>query len=176
MKYVPNGLTILRLCLVPVFAYMFFAPIENNHIYALVIFMVAGLTDLMDGYIARKYDVVSVFGIVLDPLADKLMLLTALVCLTRIGVMPAWALWIMLVSESLLILTGTYMYFKKEKDVIPANKFGKTATILFAAAVFLMVMFPGGIVTRLVLVLALAAKIVSFTSYALQMLQKKSNS
>ena len=173
MKYVPNALTITRLFLVPIFAYIFFAPFENNHIYALVIFLAAGLTDLLDGYLARKFDVVSKVGIVLDPLADKMMLMTALVCLTLIGIMPAWALWIMLVSEGILILAGIYIYFHKDMDVIPANKYGKMATILFAAAVAMMVLLPDSPFTPLVLVLALSGKIVSFASYGLHLMMQR---
>jgi len=166
MRHVPNALTIIRLLLVPVFAYMFFEPIPNGHFYALAIFLVAGLTDVLDGWLARKYNVISVVGIVLDPLADKLMLLTALVCLTMIGIMPVWGLWIMLAIESVQIAVGTYLYFHKEKDVIPANKFGKSATILFAAAVFLMIVLPQNPATLIVLGLAMAGKIASFASYA----------
>lgn len=172
MRYVPNALTVLRLLMVPVFAMLFFSTIENNHIYALIAFLVAGLTDFLDGYIARKYQVVSVVGIVLDPLADKLMLLTALVCLAVYGSMPIWVLVIVLINESILIIAGTSMYFKKKKSVMPANIFGKIATVLFSLAVFLMIVLPGQPLTNIMLIVALVSKIFSFVSYGVNFLKK----
>jgi len=153
------------MCLVPVFAVIFFSSIPNSHIYALVVFLVASLTDMLDGYIARKFNLVSVIGIVLDPLADKMMLLTVLVCLTVYGAMPLWAMLIMLISETILIVGNIFAYFQKSRDVVPANKLGKTATVLFAAAVVLMILLPGHPLTWGALALALATKLISFFYY-----------
>ena len=172
MKYVPNALTILRLFMVPVFAVLFFSSIKNNHLYALIIFLAAGLTDFLDGYIARRYEVVSIVGIVLDPLADKLMLLTALGCLAIYGSMPIWVLVIVLINESILIIAGIKMYFKKTKSVTPANKYGKIATVLFSLAVFFLIVLPGQAFTMAMLIIALGAKIFSFLSYGLNFLKK----
>ncbi len=172
MKYLPNALTILRLFMVPFFAVLFFSPIENNRLYALIIFLVANVTDILDGYLARKYNVVSVVGIVLDPLADKLMLLTALVCLWIYGSMPIWVLAIVLINESILIIVGINMYFRKEKAVIPANKFGKIATVLFSLAVFLMILLPGQPITIVIVIIALVSKLISFTSYGIKYVKK----
>jgi cardiolipin synthase len=166
MKHVPNILTVIRLFLVPIFAVLYFSDIENNHFYALGIFILAGVTDVLDGYIARKYDLVSIVGTVLDPLADKLMLLTALICLTLDGVMPVWAMAIMLVKELFMMTSGVYLYFRKEKVVIPANKFGKMATVLFSLAVFLMIVLPDHWATLPVLVVAIASKLSALVSYA----------
>ena len=166
MKHVPNILTILRLLMIPVFVYLYFSDLPNAHFYALAVFVLAGITDVLDGYIARKYNLVSVVGTVLDPLADKLMLLTALICLTLDGIMPLWAMAIMLVKELFMITGGLIMYFRKEKSVIPANKFGKLATLLFSLAVFFMIVRPGTWYTMALLVLAIASKLSAFTSYA----------
>jgi len=165
MKYLPNIITIVRLILIPVFVFFFFSPVMYNHLYALAVFLIAGITDLIDGYIARKYNVITDVGKVLDPLADKLMLLTALTCLTIYGIIPLWVLTIMMVLESLLIIAGVYLYYNKKRDVVPANKLGKGATVLFAAAVVLMVLLPGHTVTWLVLAAAVAAKLISFLYY-----------
>jgi len=140
--------------------------------YALMIFLLAGITDLLDGYLARKYDVVSVVGIVLDPLADKLMLLTALICLYVAAVLPLWVLAVMAVSEGLLILAGIYLYFHKTEKVIPANKFGKMATILFTLAVVLLILLPAADISQWMLLLAVAAKIVSFSTYGLNFIHR----
>lgn len=166
MKYVPNAITLLRLLMVPFFAAIYFSGTANAKAFALALFLAAGLTDILDGYLARKYNVVSVIGIVLDPLADKLMLLTALTCLTFNGIIPLWTLAVMLVIEGALILAGIYLYFNKEKDVVPAGKLGKAATILFAAAVSLMILIPGHPVTWIVFWAALAAKAASFLNYS----------
>ena len=172
MKYVPNALTILRLFMVPAFALLFFSLIPNNHRYALLIFLLAGFTDWLDGFLARKYDVVTVVGIVLDPLADKLMLLTALFCLTIYGSMPIWVLAIILANESILIIVGVAMYFRKKKSVIPANKFGKIATLLFTLAVFLMIVLPGHSFTMTIMIIALISKLISFASYGIRYFKK----
>jgi cardiolipin synthase len=175
MKHVPNALTILRLIMVPIFVMLFFSPMKNNHIYALAVFLAASITDILDGYIARKYDLVSIVGIVLDPLADKLMLLTALICLTISGLMPLWVLVIMLLNESILIITAVFMYFRKEKSAVPANIFGKIATVLFSIAVFMLIVLPGYPSTKMILIIALLSKIASFTSYGIGYLQAKKN-
>ena len=172
MKYVPNALTILRLFMVPAFALLFFSSIADSHLYALLIFLLAGFTDWLDGFLARKYDVVSIVGIVLDPLADKLMLLTALFCLTIYGSMPIWVLAIILANESILIIVGITMYFRKKKSVIPANKFGKAATVLFTLAVFLMIVLPGHSFTMTIMIIALISKLISFGSYVIRYFKK----
>jgi cardiolipin synthase len=166
MKYVPNAITLLRLLMVPFFAFIYFSGTKNAQVYALALFLAAGATDMLDGYLARKYNVVSVVGIVLDPLADKLMLLTALACLTFKGVIPLWTLAVMLVVEGALILAGIYLYFNEEKDVVPAGKLGKAATVLFAAAVSLMILIPGNPATWIIFWGALGAKVASFVNYA----------
>lgn len=166
MKYLPNIITMIRLILIPVFVFFFFSPMKYNHIYALVVFLIAGLTDLLDGYIARKYNVITEAGKVLDPLADKLMLLTALSCLAIYGIIPVWVLVVMFIPEGLLIIAGVYLYYNKERDVVPANKLGKGATVLFAVAVSFMVLMPGHIATLIILSAAIAAKLISFLYYA----------
>jgi cardiolipin synthase (CMP-forming) len=166
MKYVPNAITLLRLLMVPVFAALYFSGTQNAKIYALAVFLAAGLTDMLDGYLARKYNVVSVIGIVFDPLADKMMQLTALACLAFNRVIPLWTFWVMLVIEGVLILAGIYLYFNVEKDVVPAGKLGKAATVLFAAAVSMMILIPGYPLTWIVFWTALAGKAISFTYYS----------
>lgn len=173
MKHVPNMITFFRLLLIPVFVIVFFSSLENRLLYALGIFLLAGATDALDGYLARKYDVVSVVGIVLDPLADKLMLLTALVCLFFNSEVSLWILILMAGVEGMQILTGIYLYVSKTERVIPANKFGKTATILFTIAVALLLIFPFSTLSHWVLVFAVASKLISFISYGLSFLGRQ---
>lgn len=173
MKHVPNLITIARLFLIPVFIYAFYSGGPNGQLYALIIYLLAGGTDLLDGYLARKYSVVSVVGIVLDPLADKLMLLTALWCLFTAHEIPIVYFTVMVVVESLQILSGIYLYFHPQKTVIPANKFGKSATVLFALAVSLMILIPNSSLAMTILLLAVAAKLVSFTSYLIHYVKRR---
>jgi len=172
MKYIPNAITLLRLFMVPVFAAIYFSGNQNAKIYALAVFLVAGLTDMIDGYLARKYDVVSVIGTVFDPLADKMMQLTALACLALNSVIPLWTFWVMLVIEGVLILAGIYLYFNVEKDVVPAGKLGKAATVLLAAAVSLMILIPVSPLTWIVFWTALAVKAISFINYSKGFIKK----
>jgi cardiolipin synthase len=165
MKYIPNILTIIRLFLVPLFPIIFFAPIDRSHTYALIIFLLAGVTDFLDGYLARKYNVVSVIGIVLDPLADKLMLLTTLACLYISDYIPLWVLIIILIKEASLVLSGIFLYFRKEKTVIPSNKFGKLATITFSIAIFLLIIIPNHSISIIVLSIAIILQFIALTSY-----------
>lgn len=174
MKNIPNAITILRLCLIPVFIWMFFSDTDLNYVWALIIYLFAGVTDLLDGYLARKYNVVTVVGIVLDPLADKLMLLTALACLTLVGILPIWALTIMMIIEGLQIISGIILYFHPRQDVIPANKFGKAATVLFALSVSLMMLAPNLTWTHIILIAAILSKGVSFLSYGIHFFKRQS--
>lgn len=167
MKYIPNILTIIRLCLIPVFVLLFFSSMPNGQFYALLIFILAGVTDVLDGQIARRYNLVSVFGTVMDPLADKLMLLTALICLALVGIVPVWALVIVYLKELFMIFTGALLYFRREKFVIPANHFGKTATVAFSLAVFLLILLPNHWLSFVALLAAIGLKFVALSSYVI---------
>ena len=173
MKYVPNAITLLRLLMVPVFAGLYFSASPNAPLYALAIFLAAGATDLLDGYLARKYNAVSVIGIVLDPLADKFMLLTALACLAIKGVIPLWTLVLMLVVEGILIVSGIYFYFNKKKEVIPAGKLGKSATVIFVAAVSMMIVVPEFSLSWVIFCAALAAKVLSLAYYSKGFIERR---
>ena len=126
---IPNVLTMIRLILVPVFVIVFQA---GHTKWALAIFCAASLTDLLDGYLARKLNQVTDFGKLFDPLADKLMVLTALFCQGAAGVFPWTAIWIVLGKEILMMLGGTFML--NRGIVVSANYYGKTATVFFMAS------------------------------------------
>lgn len=130
---VPNMLTTIRLLLVPFFVAVFFSGVQNATLFAMVIFLAAGITDVLDGYLARKYNLVTKWGSILDPLADKLMSITVLVCLTIIDILPAWVLFVMGIKELLMILGGIVLF--KEGTYIPARAYGKIATVLFYVSV-----------------------------------------
>jgi cardiolipin synthase (CMP-forming) len=135
---VPNTLTTLRLLLIPLLIWVFFSPIEHNLLISLSIFITAGVTDILDGFIARKFKLITRWGQVMDPLADKLMQLSVLGCLVIKAYIPVWIIIVYGMKEVFMICGGIYLYFRKENIVIPANKYGKIATILFYIAVISM--------------------------------------
>ena len=176
MKHIPNILTIIRMLLIPVFIWVYFSTLPNHHLWALFIYLLAGFTDFLDGYFARKYEVVSVIGTVMDPLADKLMLLAALGVLFYDHVLPGFIFAIMAIKESLLMITGTIMYFHDDQVVIPANWFGKTATVVFTIAIILLFAIPTSPISYIILALAVSLKLLAFFSYSktmLKILQKR---
>lgn len=163
---IPNALTIIRLLLIPGFVYYFFSSMEHGIRIAVVIFVVAGLTDILDGFIARKYNLITRLGIVLDPLADKLMLLTVLVSITMKNQISFWIIVIVAVKETLLIL-GAITLFNEHDIVIPANRLGKFSTIAFYIAILAVtfdIPYNGVILDGFVLV-TIAALVVYVNSY-----------
>lgn len=134
---VPNALTILRLVLVPVFAVLFRSGRPK---WALVVFCAASLTDMLDGQLARRLNQITDFGKLFDPLADKLMVLTALACQAMTDVpwsagFPWAAILIVLAKEVFMVAGGAFMLGKGV--VVSANYFGKTATVAFMASLIL---------------------------------------
>jgi cardiolipin synthase len=131
---IPNFLTLIRLFLIPVFTMVFFSGNTNSIINSVIIFAIAGITDVVDGYIARKYNLITKIGTVLDPLADKLMLLTVLTCLVVKAFIPLWVLIVVAVKEFLMIFAGILLY--SQDEVVPSNGFGKISTFLFYMSIF----------------------------------------
>ena len=123
----PNKLTVLRVVLIPVFlAALFFAPEPMNRYGAVLIFVIASLTDLLDGKIARKYNMVTNFGKFMDPLADKLLVSSALICLTAQGSLAAWISIIIISRE--FIISGFRLVASDNGIVIAASYWGKFKT------------------------------------------------
>ena len=137
MKNVPNILSLIRLLMVPLFVWLFLA---DSVVAALVVFILAGATDVADGFIARKYNCTSTLGKILDPLADKAIQLAAFLCLWCKGYVPGWMPVIYLVKE-LATVIGAFIIFRKTKFVVKSNFFGKLATVLVFGAVFVIAVF-----------------------------------
>lgn len=125
----PNKLTLLRVILIPFFIFF----LLNNSFgklgfwIALVIFCVASFTDFLDGQIARKYNLVTNFGKFMDPLADKLLVCSALICFIELGVLPAWMVIIIIARE--FIISGFRLIASDNGVVIAASWWGKTKTV-----------------------------------------------
>ncbi|MGI6587052.1 MAG: CDP-alcohol phosphatidyltransferase family protein [Gracilibacteraceae bacterium] len=131
---IPNALTIFRLVLIPGFVYYYFSSMGYGERIAMVLFAAAGLTDILDGFIARRCNLVTRLGTVLDPLADKLMLLTVLISITMKNQIPLWIIIVVAIKETLLVL-GAITLFNQHDIVVPANRFGKLSTIAFYIAI-----------------------------------------
>jgi cardiolipin synthase len=110
---------------------------DNSFLISIVIFLVSGMTDVLDGYIARKYNMVTKWGTLLDPLADKLMIIAVLFCLSKSGVIPGW-IFIFILAKELLMITGGLMLLK-DRTVVAAKYYGKAATVLFYLSIGVMI-------------------------------------
>lgn len=166
MSHLPNILTIFRLCLVPLFPLAYFSDqLSNGPLIAVLIYIIAGITDVLDGAIARRYDLISRTGIVLDPLADKFMLVSALATLTHAGILPPIILILVLAKEGLMVFLAMLLYLRRDRFIIPSNRFGKAATAIFFIAVIetILVNLPG--LNLFLFSLAILVKIYALTTY-----------
>lgn len=127
---VPNMLTMLRMALIVVFVWLY---ATGYRYWAMAVFIIASLTDILDGYIARKHQLVTSFGKLMDPLADKLMVITALICLTADGLVPLWLLIVVICKELFMVLGGYFLL--KHGVVVQAQPIGKVATVVFVIAI-----------------------------------------
>ncbi len=124
----PNKLTILRIVLVPVFVVVILSNCfgDNSRWVALAVFIIASLTDLLDGKIARKYNLVTNFGKFMDPLADKMLVCSALICLVDLGRIYSWMVIIIVVRD--FVISGFRLVAAESGKVIAANYWGKFKT------------------------------------------------
>ena len=131
-KYIPNILTIIRFLLIPIIIVNIFM---GNYIAAFIFFTISGITDVADGFIARKFNLISNFGKLMDPLADKLTQIATLTSLVIIKIVPIWILIIVLAKEFIMIVGASFLY---GKDVVVYSRwYGKLATVLFYLAIVL---------------------------------------
>ena len=163
----PNKLTVLRVILVPFFVVFLLLSktTETMKWIALVLFIVASLTDLLDGYIARSRHLVTTFGKFMDPLADKILTISGMICLGRI---PSWIVVIIVARE--FIISGFRLIATEHGIVIAANYWGKWKTTFQMIMIILMIMnIPAlQMVTTIVMWVALVLTIVSLVTYIAQ--------
>ena len=158
----PNKLTILRVIMIPFF--VAFLMLENgaNTTYryiAAALFIIASLTDLLDGKIARKYNLVTNFGKFMDPLADKLLVCSALICMIELGQLPAWMV--------IIIISGFRLVASDNGVVIAASYWGKFKTTFQMIGVVLLILnIPAlSMVTDIVIWIAVALTVISLVDY-----------
>ena len=137
----PNKLSIIRICLIPIFTVVFYIPqIPYRFLISAIIFVVAACTDFLDGYIARKYNMVTNLGKFLDPIADKVLVSTALIVMLTVPTIAPWytgiAVAIILARE--LIVSGFRMVAASRGMVLAADKLGKAKTIFQDVAIALL--------------------------------------
>lgn len=136
----PNKLTLLRVLMIPFFVIVLLLDGGNSQLLrnvAAAIFIVASLTDLLDGKIARKHNLVTNFGKFMDPLADKLLVCAALICLVELGQLPAWMVIIIISRE--FIISGFRLVAVEQGVVIAASYWGKFKTTFQMIAIILLV-------------------------------------
>ena len=165
---VPNALSLLRIAMVPLFVWCFFASITHNRSWAMVIFLAAGGTDVIDGYIARHFNQISVWGRILDPMADKLMVFSALICLTVVDTIPLWLVLLYFCKELAQAICG-FALMRRTKDMPASNVFGKAGTCLFyITIVALTLTAPPVTIKNTLLILSYGTIMTAFASYLLQ--------
>ncbi len=163
----PNKLTIFRACMIPFFVFFMetwmFGGISKY--IAVAIFIIASVTDAMDGYIARKYNLVTNFGKFMDPLADKLLVCAALICL--VGTIPAWIVIIIISRE--LIISGFRTIAADNGVVIAASYWGKFKTIFQMIMIIWLILdfdlWIYQVAGRILIYISLALTIVSMLDY-----------
>ncbi len=162
---IPNILTVLRIILVPIYLWVFYTFRKNNIIYSVLILVLAGITDILDGYIARKYDIITKLGTILDPIADKLIIFAILISFTSKNMIPLWILFVIGIKEIVMILGGGYLYCFKNKKIIPANKFGKIATASFYIAIFFVAFNINEVISKLFLNITVFLHLLALINY-----------
>lgn len=156
----PNKLTVLRVLMIPVFVLFLLTPLggEYSNYIALVLFVVASLTDLLDGYIARKYHLVTNFGKFMDPLADKLLVGAAMICLIEMGDLPAWVVLIIISRE--FIISGFRLVASDCGIVIAAGYAGKIKTVVQMIMIILLLLDSANPVLKIVTEISVWAAVI----------------
>ena len=171
----PNRLTILRVIMIPFFVICLMMKDggDSMRYLALSIFIVASLTDALDGHLARKYHLVTNFGKFMDPLADKLLVCSAMICLIELGRLPAWIVLIIIGRE--FIISGFRLIASDNGVVIAASWWGKIKTIIQMVMIIVLILDLGtvlpwareiiGIVETVLIYAAMALTVISLVDY-----------
>lgn len=142
MKFfsLPNQLTLLRILLTPVFLYLLFSPNPCYRQWSLVVFILTAITDWYDGWLARRWGYVSRWGAFLDPLADKVVTSATLLAFTFLSLVPAWAVWLIVVRDILITLLRSYAEYKEKP--FDTSQFAKTKTFSqFVVICYILILY-----------------------------------
>ena len=165
----PNKLTLFRVILIPFFVFFLLAPYfegYGNYI-AVAVFIVASITDFLDGKIARKYNLVTNFGKFMDPLADKLLVSSALICLVALNKIPAWVVILIIARE--FIISGFRLVAADNGVVIAASYWGKFKTAFQMVTVIVLILnIPGevfAVIGTVLIYISLVLTVISLIDY-----------
>ena len=136
LKYIPNILTVLRFLLIPAILQFL---VHDQFILAIIFLTLSGITDILDGTIARKFNFITNFGKLIDPLADKITQLSILWMLVSKNIIPLWILVIVLLKEATMVAGASFLYGKEL--VVSSKWYGKASTVLFYLAIVLSMIF-----------------------------------
>lgn len=165
----PNKLTVLRVIMVPFFVFFMLTDVGGpaNKWIALILFCVASLTDMLDGKIARKYNLVTNFGKFMDPLADKLLVCSAMICMIEMGKLPAWIVIVIIARE--FIISGFRLIASDNGIVIAASYWGKFKTNFQMFMIIMLIIDLGTstavMIENILIVIATALTIISLVDY-----------
>lgn len=164
----PNKLTVLRVLMIPFFVWFTLVDLVPGYskYIAVGIFILASLTDLLDGKIARKYNLVTNFGKFMDPLADKLLVCAALICLISKGMIPAWIVIVIISRE--FIISGFRLVASDNGVVIAASYWGKWKTTFQMLMIIVLLLDLGGVfdvIGQILIWIALALTVISLIDY-----------
>lgn len=161
-----NKLTMIRVVLIPIFIVLLYLNFTGHLIAALVVFILASVTDFIDGYVARHYNQVTDFGKFMDPLADKLLVMSAMAWFVEVGWMPAWAFFIVIARE--LAVTGLRLIAVEQGRVIAAGKSGKVKTASTMVGICLMLAVPNHTLILVCVAVILLTTVYSGIEYFIQ--------
>ncbi len=173
----PNKLTLLRICMIPFFVIFAKLPGYGMQIVAVIIYVLACLTDMLDGKIARSQNLITNFGKFMDPIADKLLVMSAMIVLTAQGRMPDWVCILMLARE--FLVSGFRLVAVENGRVIAAGPLGKLKTVFQMAATIALMLFvpisgepPLGpvpaLIANILMYIAMALTVISGADYILR--------
>ena len=166
----PNKLTVLRVIMVPFFVVFMLIPslgAAANKYIALALFCIASVTDFLDGHLARKHNLVTNFGKLMDPLADKLLVCSALICLSSLGKLATWIVLVIIARE--FIISGFRLVASDNGIVIAASYWGKFKTVSHMAMIIMLILdFQNPVyyvLTQIVVWVGLALTVISLADY-----------
>lgn len=167
----PNKITVFRVCMIPLFLLFLLAPgIPSGKYIALGIFIVACLSDALDGHLARKYHLITNFGKFMDPLADKLLVCSALICFIELDLIPAWVVIIIIARE--FIISGFRLVASDNHVVIAASYWGKFKTTAQMILCILLILNWDGtffnVLEQIFIYISLVLTIVSLVDYMIK--------
>ncbi len=158
-----NKLTLCRVVMIPIFLVLLYVDFTGHLWAALAVFILASVTDFIDGYVARHYHQITDFGKFMDPLADKLLVMSAMVWFVEVAWMPAWAFFVVIARE--LAVTGLRLVAVEQGRVIAAAKSGKVKTACTMVGIILMLIFPNATLRLVCVAVILVTTIYSGIEY-----------